>query len=268
MFSSMIRQSSTRKSFIDSSISRAMIYGFDGIELVVGVPNKTNLPNLMTLLEEWRVSIINESKSSNKPELILVLAGSYLPDMDFSAYPIESTKKNLDWFHFMAYDYYVPTRDNMTLPHSALYGPKGMANTDFVIRELMNRGVPPNKLVLGLPYHGYAWTVVDPDENSVGVPASGPASTMDGSMGYKNAKFFVRNYGYGAAAVYNATYVVNLFSVGSNWINFDDVDAIRTKVAYAKEKKLLGYDAFQLSNDDNWILSRTGSCLFVVWFYN
>ncbi|KAJ0031892.1 hypothetical protein Pint_14668 [Pistacia integerrima] len=63
----------------------------------------------------------------------------------------------------------------------------------------------------------------------------------------------------GAASAYNATYAVNVFTSGATWINFDGVETIRAKIAYAKEKKLLGYNAFQLSNDDNWALSLAAS---------
>ncbi|KDO59393.1 hypothetical protein CISIN_1g0044022mg, partial [Citrus sinensis] len=86
--------------------------------------------------------------------------------------------------------------------------------------------------------------------------ASGPGITIDGSMGYKFIRAFIQNYGYGAAPVYNASYVVNLFTSGATWINFDGVETIKAKISYAKEKNLLGYKAFQLSNDDNWALSR------------
>lgn len=56
--------------------------------------------------------------------------------------------------------------------------------------------------------------------------------------------------------MYNSTYVVNYFSTGSVWIGFDDVEAIRTKISYAKEKRLLGYCVSHLIHDDNWLLSR------------
>ncbi|XVF35518.1 hypothetical protein REPUB_Repub18cG0152700 [Reevesia pubescens] len=37
------------------------------------------------------------------------------------------------------------------------------------------------------------------------------------------------------------------------------IDAVKAKVSYAKAKGLLaGYNAFQLSNDDNWVLSQAG----------
>ncbi|XP_075665587.1 cysteine-rich receptor-like protein kinase 34 [Castanea sativa] len=55
--------------------------------------------------------------------------------------------------------------------------------------------------------------------------------------------------------MYNATYVVNYCTVGSSWIGFDDVEVVRIKVSYAREKKLLGYFVWQVPYDDNWVLS-------------
>jgi GH18 family chitinase len=76
-------------------------------------------------------------------------------------------------------------------------------------------------------------------------------------MSYKYIKGYIRSYG--ATIIFNSTYVVNYCIIGSTWINFDDVEAIRAKIAYVKEKKLLGYNVFQLSNDDNWVLSLAGT---------
>ncbi|XP_031284791.1 putative cysteine-rich receptor-like protein kinase 16 [Pistacia vera] len=140
-----------------------------------------------------------------------------------------------------AYDYYVPTRDKFIGAHAALYGSSSWFNTNYSISEWLRIGVEAQKLVL--------------DDNAIGARTSGPSITIDGSIGYKFIKSYVRDYGYGAASVYNHTYVVNFFTSGTNWINFDGVEAIRAKVSYVKEKGLLGYNVFQLSNDDKWELS-------------
>ncbi|XP_037493003.1 LOW QUALITY PROTEIN: cysteine-rich receptor-like protein kinase 25 [Jatropha curcas] len=143
--------------------------------------------------------------------------------------------------------------------HAALFDPLGHISTDSGIKGWLRRGLTSEKLVLGLPYHGYAWKLVNSnDKYSIGALASGPALTMDGSILQVDL-----NYGYGAISSYNATYVVNYFSIKSIWINFDDVEVIQTKILYAKTKGLLGYNAFQLGNDDdNWELSRAGKLSF------
>ncbi|XP_030954776.1 uncharacterized protein LOC115977205 isoform X2 [Quercus lobata] len=257
IFFSMINQSSFRNSFIQSSIETARFYGFHGIDLCGVLPSKSSdMTNLDTLLNEWRIAVVSEAKNSSKSELLLVMSGYYLPALDSVSYPIESMMKNLDWVHVKAYDYYVPRIDNFTYTHAALYDPMNGANTDSGIKEWKRRGFLLSKLVLGLPYHGYAWTLLDPNNNAMGAPAIGPAVTADGSMGYKFIKSYLRSFPSEAAPVYNATYVVNFCTIGPAWINYDDVEAVKAKVSYAKQSGLLGFNVFQVGNDDNWVLSR------------
>ncbi|KAK2411852.1 cysteine-rich receptor protein kinase [Trifolium repens] len=258
LFDSLLNQSSYRKSFIHSSINTARKYGFHGIDLCGVLPKQgKEVENLATLLKEWRIAITSEARNSKKLELVLVMAGYYIKASDSINYPFESMQKNLDWVHFVAYDYYLPKRDSVTGFHAALYGLSGWDNTDSGIKEWRKRGFSSDKLVIGLPYHGFAWTLVKQGEGGVGKAASGPAITLDGSMAYKLIKSYIRSFGDGLVSRYNDTFVGNDFTVAStNWINFDDVEAIKEKVSYAKKNGLLGYNVFQVGNDDNWVLSK------------
>ncbi|KAK7347568.1 hypothetical protein VNO80_22103 [Phaseolus coccineus] len=257
VFNSMLNQSSYRKLFIDSSIRTARFYGFHGIDLTGAWPS-SQVTNFGTLLKEWRAAITSDARNSTKPELLLVMAGYYLKASDSLSYPFDSMQENLDWVHFVAYDYYLPKMANVTAFHAALYGSSDWKNTDSGIREWRRRGFSSKKLLIGLPYHGYAWKLVTPAPNSgVGIPASGPAVTTDGSMAYKLIKSYIKSFGNGVVSHYNASFVVNQFTVASTtWVNFDDVEVIRAKVSYAKENGLLGYNVFQVGNDENWELSR------------
>ncbi|KAK3435682.1 hypothetical protein EUGRSUZ_C00392 [Eucalyptus grandis] len=257
-FVSMLSESSSRRSFIESTIEKARLYGFSGVDLCGVLRSRSiNVTNLSALLREWRDGVDAESRKSGKPQLLLVMAVYSQPIFNSVSYPIDSIQRNLDWVHLSAYDYHLPTRERFALPHAALFDPASPKNTDFCITWLLTRGFPARKLVLGLPYHGYAWQLEDSSADAIGYPAVGPAVTTDGSFGYKAIKSYIRDFGYGASPVYNGTYVVNLFRKGSVWINFDGVEAIRAKVTYAKEKGLRGYNVFQVNNDQNWALSRT-----------
>ncbi|XP_062078310.1 cysteine-rich receptor-like protein kinase 4 [Humulus lupulus] len=256
VLSAMLEKPSNRRFFIDSSIKTARLYGFEGLDLHWLYPTSaSDMSNIGILLDEWRAAVDSESRSSTQSKLILTMALQYVPEYVKSlSYPIESLVRNLDWGHVRAYDYHLPSKENVTGAHAALYDPNSNKNTDYGIREWLSRGFPSEKLVLGLPFHGYAWTLVNPKVNGVGSPASGMAMTQDGSMSYEYIKRHTRSYG--AKIVYNATYVVNYCVIGATWIGFDDVEAIKTKISYAKEKKLLGYNVFMVMNDDNWMLSR------------
>lgn len=257
----MVTQSSHRKSFIQSSINIARKYEFQGLELYARAMLRMgiNMTNMGTFLDEWRAAIYLEAKTSKQPRLILTMAGYYLPHQSSMSYPIDALRRNLDWIHISAYDYHLSSNENFTAAPAALYDPSSKLNTDYGIKEWIKRGIPANKLVLGLPYHGYAWTLVNPAHNSIGSPARGLAITKDGSMSYSYIKKYLSSYR--AVSMYNATYVVNYCIINSYWIGYDDVDAIRTKVAYAKDLGLLGYNVWQVPNDYNWMLSKAAAGL-------
>ncbi|XP_058180044.1 cysteine-rich receptor-like protein kinase 7 [Rhododendron vialii] len=258
-FYSMATQPSHRTSFIESSIQRARLYGFHGLELCCVKPDTstTKMEAIGILFDEWRTAINRESKNSNRSPLILTLAGHYLPSKNTTTYPMESIRRNFDWVHIVSYYYHLPTTENITGAHSALYDPSSNISTDYGIKEWISRGLPADKMVLGLAYHGYAWMLVDPMVNEIGSPGRSPAVTHDGSMFYKFIKSTMRCDG--EKLVYNSTYVTNYCINGSVWIGYDDVEAIRTKVSYARDKGLLGYKVWHVGNDDNWKLSKAAA---------
>ncbi|XP_054807832.1 class V chitinase-like isoform X2 [Prosopis cineraria] len=210
--------------------------------------------NMGKLFQEWREAANSEAQNTSDPELILTAAVQFGSGSVFGSYPVESIRSNLNWMHVLAYDYYSPTWAKFTGAHAALYDPSSDVNTDSGIKEWIGRGVSANQLVLSLPFYGYAWTLKNPKDNAISTPATGPAITDDGNVSYKDVKAYIQRYG--ATVLYNSTYVVNYFSIGSNWIDFDDAEAIKIKVSCASEKKLLGYVVWAVSYDDsNWALS-------------
>ena len=259
--SNMVSKASYRKSFIDSSIKIARLYGFQGLDFGWNSANtSSDMTNMGLLFQDWRAAVNSEAKNSSQKDLILTAAVHFSPDLNSVSFPVDSIRSNLDWVHVIAYDYHAPGWSNYTGAHAALYDPSSNSNTDYGIGAWIGRGLSASKLVLGLPFYGYAWTLKNPSDNGIGDPATGPAAIAikgGGAIRYYRIKSYVQSYG--AAIMYNATYVVNHCTVGSTWIGFDDVEAIRMKVSYAREKKLLGYVVWQIPYDDNWALSLAGT---------
>ncbi|CAN4113169.1 unnamed protein product [Withania somnifera] len=258
-FFAMTSEFSRRKSFITTSIKTARKYEFQGLDLCgVNPSTAANMTNMRTFIQEWLTAIKSESKNTGTERLLLTMGAYYSPVLDSMSYPVDTVARYFDWVHVVAYDYYLPTKDNVTGAHAALYDPASKRNTDYGIKEWIKNGLPANKIVLGLAYHGYAWTLVNQNHNTVGSSARGKAITRDGSMSYRAIKQYMKSYG--AIPVYNSTYVVNYVTIGSFWIGYDDVETIRTKVSYAKDKGLLGFAAFQIPSDDvDWKLSKAAS---------
>ncbi|XP_043699234.1 class V chitinase-like [Telopea speciosissima] len=251
-FAAMASQASSRKTFIDSSISIARSYGFYGLDLDWESPrNDLEMSNMGLLLDEWRTAVNNESSDS---PLLLTAAVYYSSVLDSVSFPVDSIGNDLDWINIMAYDYYMPSWSNLTGAHALLYDQPDRVSTSSGVDSWTGAGLSTAQMVLGMPYYGYAWKLVDLANHGIGAPATGPALSESGAVRYVDIKTFIQNNG--ATSVYNATVVANYCYSGTTWIGFDDVESIRAKVSYAKEKGLLGYFTWHVANDDNWVLSE------------
>ncbi|KAB1211837.1 Chitotriosidase-1 [Morella rubra] len=185
-FASMASQASSRKSFIDSSIKLARSNNFYGLDLDWEYPSTaTEFTNLGTLLNEWRTAVANESKSSGKTALLLSAAFFYSANYYSLNYPIQAISNSLDWVNVMAYDFYSPnsySTPNLTGPPAALYNPTSQVSGDAGTTAWIQAGVPAKKLVLGFPFYGYAWRLVNANNHGIFSPANGATISSDGSI--------------------------------------------------------------------------------------
>ncbi|XP_031272559.1 cysteine-rich receptor-like protein kinase 19 [Pistacia vera] len=237
-YSTMVSTSSNRKSLIDSSIKIARRYGFEGPGTSI------DMFNMGILFKEWKAAIDLEATNSSRSALILTAMVYHTPKIYSTSYPIESIQQHLDRVHLFA----------------SLYDPYNFDNADFGIAEWIDGGLSANKIVFFLPFYGFAWRLENPMDNGIGALAKQlPTNLEGGIVAYKEIKNYIEQYGPDVHVRYNSTYVVNYWTKGTTWYCFDDVEAIRTKVSYAKEKKLLGYVVWQISYDYNWILSSTAA---------
>ncbi|KAH9660250.1 Receptor-like serine/threonine-protein kinase [Citrus sinensis] len=260
-YSSMASNPSSRKSFIDSSIKIARLYGFQGLDLSWPHANTSwDKYNIGILFKEWRAAVDLEARNnSSKSQLILTAEVAYSPHSTAAAYTVDSIRQYLNWVHVMTTEYSNPMWTNFTGAQAALYDPNSVSNTEYGITEWIEEGLSADKMVLCLPFYGYAWTLVKPEDNGIGAAATGPAFSDDGLVTYKEINNRIKNYGPNVQVMYNSTYVVNYCSIGKIWFGFDDVEAVRVKVSYAKEKKLRGYYGWEVSYDHYWMLSQAAA---------
>ncbi|GAY65870.1 hypothetical protein CUMW_244350, partial [Citrus unshiu] len=254
----MASNPSSRKSFIDSSIKIARLYGFQGLDLSWSWANTSwDNYNIGILFKEWRAAVALEARNnSSQSQLILTARVAYSPYSTIGAYSIDSIRQYLNWVHVITAEYSRPMWTNHTSAPAALYDPNSVFNTEYGITAWTDEGLSADKLVLGLPCYGYAWTLVKPEDNGIGAAATGPALSDIGFVTYKEIKNYIKSYGPNVPVMYNSTYVMNYCSIGKIWFGFDDVEAVRMKVAYAKEKKLRGYFVWKVAYDHDWMLSQ------------
>ncbi|KAJ8562222.1 hypothetical protein K7X08_011513 [Anisodus acutangulus] len=257
--STMASNPTTRKNFIDSSITIARSFNFNGLDLYWTYPkSNSDMTNIEILVKEWRSAIILESKKSGKPTLLLSAGVYYKPIIDGTLnYPSKSLARSLDWINLMAYNFTSPNLSRVTRPHAALLDQDSGKNISGSagIKDWIKSGMPSKKIVLGLPFFGYAWRLLNRGNHGLNAPSRGPIGGGDGSMGYKKInEFCVR-----APVTFDADIVGNYCWLGTTWMNFDEYNTIFTKVAYAKKNGLLGYFAWHVEVDDKWTLSQEAS---------
>ncbi|KAL9326108.1 hypothetical protein ACSQ67_006753 [Phaseolus vulgaris] len=260
-FSAMASQSSSRKSFIDSSIQQARSNNFHGVDLDWEYPSSSSdMQNLGLLAREFRTSLISEGRNSGKAPLLLTAAFFYSSNYYSLDYPAKAINESFDFINVMAYDFHGPNWfPNRTAPPAGLYFQRNsgayQVSGDLGIRSWIAAGVAAQKLALGIPYYGYAWRLVNANNNGLYAPATGSAFGGDGSMGYNQIRAFVSQNK--ARCVYNSTVVTDYCYSGTTWIGYDDVQSVTDKVNYCKRNGL-GYFVWHVGADDNWVLSQTG----------
>ncbi|XP_027332927.1 class V chitinase CHIT5-like [Abrus precatorius] len=261
-FSLMASTKQNRQVFIKSTIHVAREYGFNGLDLDWEFPEtELDMSNLGLLFQEWHQALVVEAQIQRKPRLLLTSAVYYASTIKLigngpRSYPAQAITKYLDWASPMCFDYH-GTWANFTGFNAALYDPNSNISTRYGIGLWIESGVPPEKLVMGLPLYGRAWKLQDPNVHGVGAEAVGEATDTDGTMDYDEILVF--NKDNGANVVYDEVAVSFYSYADTTWIGYDDGPSITKKVRFAKSKGLKGYFFWAIGKDKDWTISRQAS---------
>ncbi|XP_059455098.1 class V chitinase-like [Corylus avellana] len=177
----------------------------------------------------------------------------------------------LDWINLVAYDFYDPALSrNATGPFATLYGGNDTIIPlygDLGVEAWIQAPVAAQQIVLGLPFYGAAWLLVDATKTEIFAPANGPADghaagvyidPINGTILYNQIKYFIETHPEGNEK-YSADYVLDYFSAEKTWIGYNGIKSITAKVTYARDKTLLGYYAWHVGGDRDRTLSGAAS---------
>ncbi|KAJ7958529.1 putative Chitinase [Quillaja saponaria] len=241
----MAKTNLSREIFINSTIEVARKYGFDGVDLDWEFPaNDQDMSNLALLYKEWYKALYNEANNTTRSRLILTSAVYYASKFttygDPRSYPAYAINKYLDWISPMCFDYH-GSWENFTGVNAALYDPSSNISTNYGIGSWIQAGVPPEKLVMGLPLYGRTWKLKDPYVNGVGAPTV--PGNGSGTMDYYQIVNFNNgtNNGTGATVVFDKRSVSYYSYMGDSWVGYDDVRSIQKKVRFSRMLGLRGY---------------------------
>ncbi|MEV4424569.1 glycoside hydrolase family 18 chitinase [Streptomyces sp. NPDC049602] len=152
----------------------------------------------------------------------------------------------MNWFNVMTYDFFGAwAAQGPTAPHSPLTSYAGIPQAGFnsaeAIAKFKAKGVPANKLLLGIGFYGRGWTGVTQDAPGGSATGPAPGTYEQGIEDYKVLKNSCPATGTVAGTAYA--------KCGSNWWSYDTPATVNSKMSWAKNQGLGGAFFWEFSGD-------------------
>lgn len=244
-FSDAALTDESRRKFAASAVAVLKQHELDGIDLDWEYPGQPG-PGIKYRPEDKRnfTLLLRELRRQLGSRALLTIASS--AGRYFEHTEMDKLHVHLDWINIMAYDFagsWTPTTGH----HAALFwnrfaGEEGPSAWGFVLQHL-NAGIPPSKIVIGVPFYGRGWTGVRPENNGFNQPYA-EAVEYPWSV-ISTLKGFERHWDVFAKAPFLWNPETRTF------ISYDDPESLRLKMMFVRIHDLGGVMYWEHSHDPN-----------------
>jgi GH18 family chitinase len=255
----------SRRVFADSAVRYVIDHDLDGFDVdweYPGLPGYGNVhrpedrENFTALMSELRSSLDAAGRARGRRYLLTFAAGAF---PDFLAH-IEMGRiaAVVDFVNLMTYDFREAENDPLAGHHAPLYhnpdDPKPLSSAS-VVRDFLAAGVPPHKLVLGVPFYGRVWGQVQGTGDGLWQPGGKPSERLDTSYGALSALVasdgFVRHFDSWAQVPWLWNARKRLF------VTYEDPQSLGVKARYIREHGLAGAMFWEYTEDPSGALLGT-----------
>ncbi|KAH9388348.1 Cht9p [Tyrophagus putrescentiae] len=259
-YSDMARNPTYRKNFVDSVIAFLAKYDFDGLDLDWEFPG-SRLGDPAVDATNF-LELVRELKTAFEPHgYLLTSAMSPGKDKIDLAYHIKELNELLDFMNIMTYDYHGGWEDfyghNAPLyqrpdEHDPLYT---YFTVNYTMHYYLSHGATRDKLVMGVPFYGRAWSMEDPSKHALRDSAKGKSppgfiTGEEGVLGYNELCQMFRNASQTWITHYDEYYEAPYAYNGQLWVGYDDLKSLSCKLAFLKSLDVSGAMVWSLENDD------------------
>jgi chitinase len=241
LFKQMAANDQNRQKFVKSAIDFINKYNFDGIDIDWEYPDANDKPNYATFMKE-----LKQAAGSK----IVSAAVSAAPEKIDIGYDVPALAQSLDFVNVMTYDFHGGW-EQVTGENSPLYSPPGDKtnwNTDYAMKYWAKKGMPKNKLLVGIAAYGRGWTLSNPSNNGIGAPGSpAPGLPLTNTQGFA-AYYEICNLG--GTRHWDDNQKVPYIVKDSLWYGYDDVQSVGIKMQWIKDNGFGGAFVWTLDFDD------------------
>jgi len=252
-FSDAASSAARRTAFAQSCLELLLEHGLDGVDLDWEYPVSGGAPgiihrtgdreNFTRLLQTLRQTLDRQSRRDGK-RYVLSIAGAvesgYLNHIEPQA-----VAEAVDHIFLMAYDIHGPwdARTGFNAPLHAPAASQSRSSVDGGVSAWLDRGVPAEKLVLGMPLYGYIYQGVSGTNDGLDSRFSGASSVPWDRVKseYLAGSAYRRLRDDGAEVPY--LYGNRVF------LSYEDEASAAAKAALARERGLGGIGFWELSQD-------------------
>lgn len=262
MFSDVARTPASRNAFAASCARFMRRHGFDGLDVDWEYPVAGGLEpgrpedkhNYTLLLSALRRQLDAQAQDHAERRYLLTAAVPAGPDKIGNIEPGEF-HPYLDWINIMAYDF-SGAWSPLTGFVAPLFAPataeteRSPPSAAAAVEAYLATGVPPEKVVLGLPFYGRGWEGVPADHEGLFQPHTG-AAEGSGKHGVFGFRHLMRDYVPTMKRHWHdAAKAAWLYDPQARlMISYEDTESVSAKVDYVKGRKLGGIMAWELSQD-------------------
>ncbi|XP_060530054.1 probable chitinase 10 [Cylas formicarius] len=256
-YSRLVRDEAARQKFTTSVAVFLRKYNFKGLHFDWNYPicwqsnckkgPASDKPNFNKLMQELRREF-----DTTGLELAASISG-YKEVIDV-AYDLATLSNILDFISVMTYDYHgfwEGKTGNIAPLYYSSSDSYPQYNVNYTMEYLVSKGAIREKLLMGIPFYGQSYTLpksatYSPGSRSVGPGEPGDYTKQPGMLAYyeicyniKRSRWNERKNGMEPYAYYN-----------DQWVGYENIDSVRAKVKYVKDRKFGGVVAWTIDLDD------------------
>jgi len=272
-FSDVANDTAKRAQFVASSVAFLRRLNYDGIDIdweypgAIGVPcdpgltceRPTDKENFVVLAREMREALDGAGREDNRHYLLTIAAGAdaafvaNAPGAPAASPWLARLAKHLDWVNLMSYDYHGTweRRANFVAPLYTDPANPSPVSVDASVALFIAQGVPPEKLVLGIPFYGKGWTGCDDGPGGDGLYQSCSALARPDHEATFEFSYLQDHDFMGFEKHWNAaSHAPWLYDRATHtFIAYDDERSVRDKARYAMSRGLRGAMFWEITAD-------------------